>query len=252
MAKPFAAFDVDGTIFKSSLVEKVVEGCIEVGIFDAEPFNETYANKSRWQNENNEGVYQAYLGRLVGTFINQMADIEVEEFDQVTATMIDQHAVRKFAFPRKLIKALRTSHHMVAISGSPDILVKPFLADLDIDASYGSRFEVEDGKFTGVAASVGDKEAILRGLVKDGTVTTSGSVAIGDTLSDIPMLTYADTAIMFNACKTLTNYGSEFEWLRVNEVKDQITALASSSRFGAYIEINPDSIAEGLRSHQSA
>ncbi len=249
MARPFAAFDVDGTIFKSSLAEKVVDRCISDGLFPAEPFNEVYANRRRWQVNNNEGVYQAFLHRLVGTFVGQIAGVEVERFKKVTDDMIAEHQVRKFAFPRRLIQSLRTSHHIIAISGSPDILVEPFLADLNTDKAYGSIFEHEDGRFTGVASSVGDKAVILKRLVNAGTVILPGSVAMGDTVSDIPMLEYATLPIMFNPTATLTNYGKEFGWPRVFEVKDQITALQYSLDTDKYVEVNPDSIIFALQTN---
>lgn len=236
MPKPFVALDVDGTIFKSSLIEKVVDECIAAKVFDPDPFNEVSANRRRWQVDNNEEVYQTYLRNLVSAFVTQMSGVEVEEFNRVTTAMIEQHAVRKFAFPRRLIRALRDSHHPVAISGSPDILVEPFLQDLGIQTIYGSTYKVDDGKFTGEAASVGDKAAILNRLVAEGIVSRIGSIAVGDTVSDIPMLGYADTAIMFNASKTLTEHGKKFGWLRVNEVKDQITALQIDARTDTYIE----------------
>ena len=246
MTKPFAAFDVDGTIFKSSLAEKVVDGCIAARIFPAEHFNKVFANKRRWQISNNEGVYQAYVQRLVGTFISQIAGVEVERFNDVVTAMIAEHTVRKFAFPRKLIDTVQGSHHIIAISGSPNIIVQPFLADLPVQATYGSMFDVEDGKFTGSAVSVGDKATILKGLVADNVVGQAGSIAMGDTISDVRMLGYADHAIMFNASRTLTSYGSEFGWLRINEVKDQITALEPDAA-GVYREQGMDDVINKLR-----
>ena len=246
MPKPFAAFDVDGTIFKSSLAEKVVDGCIEAGVFRAEPFNDVFANRRRWQISNNEGLYQAYLHRLVGAFVNEVAGVEVGRFNKVTDAMLERHAIRKFAFPRKLIRGLQPSHHIVAISGSPDILVKPFLNDLEVEAAYGSIFDVEDGVFTGLAKTVGNKATLLEKLVTDGVAAQSGSVAMGDTVSDTSMLEYSATPIMFNASRTLTNYGSEFGWLRVNEVKDQITALHWNQNINAYMECSPDEVIDRL------
>lgn len=252
MPKPFAAFDVDGTIFKSSLAEKVVEGCIEEGVFPSEPFDAVYANKRRWHVNNNEGVYQAYLHRLVGTFVEQMAGVEVERFDQVTEKMLQQQAVRKFGFPRMLMRRIQASHFLLAISGSPNILVEPFLRDLDISTTFGSEFEVEDGRFTGEASSVGNKAVLLKGLVERGDVLREGSVAMGDTIGDVPMLEYADVPLMFNASRTLTGYGSEFGWTRINEVKDQITVLCWDEATGIYVERSPgdlfDDVSQSLAS----
>jgi len=245
--KPFAAFDVDGTIFKSSLAEKVVEGCIEAGVFSPEPFNKVAENRRRWQANNNEGVYQAFLHRLVSTFVEQIEGVEVERFNAVIANMLSVHAVRKFAFPRTLMRALQPTHHPVAISGSPDILVVPFVKDLGVETTFGAQFNVEDGRFTGEAQSVGDKATILRRLVTDGVVSREGSVAVGDTVSDTSMLEFADVPLMFNASRTLTGYGSEFGWPRVNEVKDQVTVLEWNEGTASYVESNPDQLINRLR-----
>lgn len=236
MPKPFAAFDVDGTIFKSGLFEKLVDACIADGLFARKPFEQAFALRRRWQRHNTEAAYIVYVRHLVDALIAEMAGTDVAWFDKVTKAMIAQHAVRKFGFPRQLIRRLKDTHYIVAISGSPDILVRPFLKDLPIDAMYGSQYEVRGGRFTGKALNVANKASIITGLMKDGSVARSGSVAVGDTIGDSPMLELADTPIMFNASKTLLAYGKPRHWLRVNEVKDQITCLAFDEKADQYIE----------------
>lgn len=236
MIKPFAAFDVDGTIFKSSLLEKVIDSCIDAGIFSAKSFKEVRDSRRRWETSNNEGVYQSYLNRLVSTFIKEIAGAEVDEFNKVTSAMLTRQAVRKFAFSRKLINDLQNTHTVIAISGSPEFLVRPFLEDIGVITCYGSTFVTEGGKFTGEAQSVGDKLAILKALEEDGVITRKGSIAVGDTVSDVSMLAFAETPVMFNASRTLTNHGRKHGWLRVNEVKDQITVLAYDDAKSLYVE----------------
>lgn len=70
-AKPFAAYDVDGTTFKSSVAEKLVQSGITHGVFESEAFDEVRLNRRRWQEDNNEGTYQAYITRLVGGIVSQ-------------------------------------------------------------------------------------------------------------------------------------------------------------------------------------
>lgn len=239
MAKPFLAYDIDGTAFKSSLLEKTIEEGIDEGLFQAEPFNAAYAHREQWQTSNNEGIYQAYLSRLVGAFVTQIEGVQVERFEQITAKMIAKHSARKFAFTKSLLKATQRSHTPIAISGSPTIIVKPFVEELGTELVYGSNFDVEDGVFTGSAKSVGDKAEILKKLVEEGIVTQKGSIAVGDTKSDIPMLDYASRPIIFNASRTLTRHGKENGWIRVNEVKDQITAMAFDQIRHGYVEMDP-------------
>jgi phosphoserine phosphatase len=135
-----------------------------------------------------------------------------------------------------LMRALAQSHTNIAISGSPRVAVEAFLADLPLTQVYGSEFEIEDDVFTGAARSVGDKAVILRNLTEQGTVTQQGSIALGDTVGDTSALEHADHPVMFNPSRTLANYGQEFGWDQVIEVKDRILVMrldAQTSRYTA-------------------
>ncbi len=236
MPKPLAAFDVDGSLFKSSLAEKLVTAGIEAGMFAAEPFNAVFVARRRWQRDNNEGVYQSYLHHLVSALVQQMAGVDVEQFNRVADGMLAEHQIRQFAFPRRLMRALADSHYIVAVSGSPELLVRSFLGKLPVQAVYGSTFEVVDGKFTGNAQSVGNKADVLNQLDSTGVATWDSSVAVGDTISDLPMLARASAGIMFNASRTLTSRGRLLRLPRVQEVKDQVTLLLHDETTGGYVE----------------
>jgi phosphoserine phosphatase len=163
--------------------------------------------------------------------------VDVHVFDWVVQKMVEDHKVRLYAFPRQLMESVRATHTLVIISGSPDMVVRPFVEQFKADYIFGSTFEQQDGKYTGVAAPVGDKAAILQRLVDEGQGTQEGSLAIGDTMSDRPMLSWVEQPIMFNASRTLTEHGKELGWLRVNEVKDCIAALQFEEAAEGYREI---------------
>lgn len=245
--KPFAAYDVDGTVFKSSLAEKLVDGGIAHNLFSADAFNDVYANRKRWQENNNEGTYQAYIKRLVGALVTQISGVEVERFNLVVQNIVDQHQVRRFKFPRMLMRALAPTHANIAISGSPRLAVEPFVADLPLSAVYGSEFVIRDGVFTGEAKSVGDKAAILHDLTSQGEVTQPGSVALGDTVGDISALEYAAHPVMFNPSRTLASYGQEFSWDQVLEVKDRILVMRLDLELGKYVAADLENFLDNLQ-----
>lgn len=247
MPKPFAAFDVDGTIFKSSLAEKIIEHGIEDGLFPAEPFNDVYESRRRSHETNNDETYQAYINKLVGTFTMQIAGVEVERFDKVASSMIRKHEVRKFRLPRLIIQALEDSHLPIVVSGSPDVLVRPFVADLNITTVYGSTYATDDGRFTGEAYGVGDKAALLQKHVEAGDVIKQGSVAIGDTASDISMLDYADKPIMFNPSSMLMKHGEKEGWDKALEVKDSIVILSQTQSGDEYHQRDVEEFLDSLR-----
>lgn len=241
--KPVLAFDVDGTVFKSALIEKIIQSSIEHKLFKAAAFNAVYEKRQRWQADNNEAVYQAYLKHLVTTFVIEITGIEVERFQKVAATMVAEQQVRRFKFPQLLIAAKRNSHFLLAISGSPTLLVEPFLEDLAPDAIYGSTYIHKDGVFTGEAYSVGDKGHIVQKLAAEGAILLNHeSIAVGDTMSDAPLLETVGQPIAFNASRTLTNLAKQARWARINEIKDQITALDYNKEAGVYHETDVEAI----------
>lgn len=234
--KPFAVFDVDGTIFKSSLAEKVIDACIAEGLFARRSFSQAFAYKRKWQRHNTEQVYQTYIHYLVETLVQEMAGIDTHWFNNVTTTMLANHALRKFGFPCQLIRTLAQTHEIIAISGSPEILVAPFLAGLPVNRIFGSMYEMKEGRFTGNATSIPDKAVIVQELLDNRHVNRNGSVAVGDTISDASIMELAHHSIMFNASLTLTKYGIKQHWVRVHEAKDQVTVLAYDEAYGGYVE----------------
>lgn len=246
-AKPYAVFDVDGTIFKSSLLEKVIDSSIQGGLMPAAPFNDAYRIRRNWQRFNNEGTYRAYIDSLVGAFAAQVAGISVERFQIVSQEMLETQKDRMLAFPRKLIRELKASHYFIALSGSPQILVEPFLEELGFDEVKGTDYEFKGGKFTGKFEPIPDKGKYLENLVERGVVSKLGSVAVGDTSGDISMLRHTDHPVMFNAAKVLVDYGEQFGWPQVGEVKDRVTVLTSDEE-NVYRKVDLGDFLASLRS----
>lgn len=252
-ARPFLALDIDGTICKSSLLEAIINAALEEGLFPKSAFRDTFETKKRWGKRNTEGTYTAYLSKMVPAFMASMGGVEVSALDRVVDEVVSDQLNRRFLFPRKLIDTLKLSHQLIGISGSPEFAVKKYLEDLEIepDFAYGSSYEISNGKYTGKAHSVGSKALILQTLVKREVVSWNGSVAIGDTISDKEMFQVVagtGTPIMFNPSETLSDFGREFGWPRVLEVKDSTTVLRQDPTTGLYIEESQQNFLNSLRS----
>ena len=243
--KPFAAYDLDGTLFKSSVLEKATNIAVELSVFNGAAFDDANSTKEKWQIDNNEGTYNAYVKKLVDAFVGQMKGVRVDAFDEVVAELIRSQSVRRYKFTKELIRSLNT-HTPILITGSPLILAQPFVEDLsEIKHVFGSTYEQKDGHYTGIAHSVGSKAVILQNLINTGAISQNGSIAVGDTMSDNPMLHMATHPIMFNPSHTLANYGQEFGWDKVFETKDNITPLVAGA--GTYAEVKLGTYLNSLR-----
>lgn len=215
--KPLAVFDTDGTIFKSACVEKVINEAITQQVFDREPFQRAHEYRRRWQRNNHEGLYQSYLHHLVGGFVASIAGVEVERFKQVIDQMVSEHEYRLFGYTKRLAEMLRPSHRRISISGSPEMVVKPFLRSLEFDQVIGSQFEVVDGYYTGNATGTNKAEVLAR--FKHNSI----DVGVGDTVGDVPVLAQARCPIAFNPSSALYQDAKQNRWFIVHEHKDFVT-----------------------------
>jgi phosphoserine phosphatase len=168
-----------------------------------------------------------------------MAGVDVQAFDAVTRTMIAEHRVRMFSYTANLARILKASHTLVAISGSPLVVVEPFLEGLGFDHVIGSTFQTKGGKFTGVAKSIDKAVALAEFAESDVDI----SVGIGDTVGDLPVLESAHCAIAFNPSATLRKTAIANGWFIVMEQKDAITQLLpTESGYEAVFDRSPSLI----------
>ncbi len=215
--RPGVYYDVDGTIFKSSLLEKVVARGVADGIFSQDAFESAMEVQDLWQDNNNEGTYISYTDTLVEAFIAQISGVRVDRFKKLVDEVVAKQHVRRFRFPRTLMRIVRPSHTGVVISGSPKVAVDELVGDMGVEHVFGSTFSAVDGVYTGEAESVGDKAAIRRRLIEMGIVLPDGDIAVGDTMGDKSILRAVEYPILLNPSATLADYGRTMGWPMVLE-----------------------------------
>lgn len=251
-AKPFAAFDVDGTIFKSSLLSKVIRASRRSGLMSAETFEQADFLWHRWNEENTDDNYQAFIDESVRAFAAEINGKTVEQLQEVTTKMLETESKRMLAFPRLLIETIRDSHYILALSGSPESLVQPFLEKLGFDEVRGTEYQVVGGKFTGANITLGNKVRVIEKLIEEGVVTRLGSIAVGDTLGDIAMLSFAEKPVTINANQSLADQAKRAGWPRVTETKGHIIVSEARRVEGSenyeYVETDLAKFLDSLRS----
>jgi len=250
--KPGIFLDNDGTLFKSSLLEKAVDESIKQGIFPAQAFERAMEIRDKWQTNNSEGTYVAYTHELVGGFVTSIAGVSVRDLDDIIANVVKQHQVRRHRFPQILMRAFRPSHTSIMVSGSPEMCVRPFVADLPLDLIVGSTFAAENDVYTGEAKPVDDKASVRHRLIDQGVILPDDTIVVGDTMGDASLMHVSSHPIMFNPSRTLRDVGIEFGWPIVHEVKDNITVLQLSPS-GAYTMTDVSRLIESIKNtHEPA
>ncbi len=223
--KPVAVFDIDGTIFRSSLFLELVEVLIEDGVFPQGARRMYEKERVRWLDR--KGDYEAYVRNAVAMFRAHIKGVSFDTADAISAKLLKQKKNRVYRYTRDLVRRLKKKgYFLLAISHSPRFIVDVFGFDFGFDKSYGFFYETNaQGKFTGKVEDedlIRNKAAVLRRAVRKEGLTLTGSVGVGDTESDIPMLTLVDTPIAFNPNKKLFAHAQKRGWKVVVERKDVV------------------------------
>lgn len=223
-----AFFDIDGTIFRSSLLIELVEGMVREGIFPR-PVAKVYARAfARWLDR--KGPYEDYIGAVIRAFEGNLRGVPAKDFRRAAQAAVNFQRNRVYRYTRDLVRDLkRRGYFLVAISNSPKDILDEFCGQLGFDKVYGRVYEADArGRLTGKTLHldlIRDKAKILRRAVDRNGLTLRGSVGVGDTESDIPFLKLVDKAICFNPNARLYRYAKRAGWRVVVERKDVVFEL---------------------------
>ena len=233
MKKKAAFFDIDGTIFRSSLLIEVTEAMIQDGVMPAN-LRRIYAKTyERWLDR--RGPYEEYIGGVIKAFEGNIKGIKGKDFDAVVEKVVQFHKSRVYRYTRGLVRELKKKDYfLVAISNSPKEILDPFCRKLGFDKVYGRIYELDArGRLTGKTLYldlISDKAKILRRAVEHNDLTLRGSYGVGDTESDIPFLKLVDKPICFNPNQALYRYARRAGWTIVIERKDVIHTIDTRSK----------------------
>lgn len=223
-----AIFDIDGTIFRSSLLIELVEVLIELNVFPVSVRAQYEKEKVRWLDR--EGDYEAYIMAVVKVFVKNIKGTRYEDFLQAAELVVARYRHRTYRFTEELIRDLKKKDYFIlAISHSPKGILDLFCKDVGFDKVYGKFYEVDqDNRFTGKIKDqdlIENKASVLRRAVEKEGLTLEGSVGVGDTESDITFLELVERPICFNPNMKLYQHAQRVGFEVVVERKDVIYEL---------------------------
>ncbi len=222
-----AVFDVDGTIFRSSLLVQVVDQLIRDGVFP-EDIQKVYARQhEKWLNR--EGDYDAYIQAVTKAFTEHLKGVHYGALADASKKVVAAQWKRTYRYPRALIKELKDrGYFLLAISHSPKTILDKFCPRLGFDKSYGLLYEIDaEEKFTGkiMEEQALDKAYIIRRAIDKESLMLTNSIGVGDTESDIPFLEIVAKPICFNPNAKLYAHAKKAKWKVVVERKDVVYEL---------------------------
>lgn len=226
---PVAFFDVDGTIFRSSLFIELVEQMIKEELFPSTAHDFYHEEYRAWLER--EGSYDDYITGVIESFYANIKDVHYGDFADVGRRVVALQSKRVYRYTRDLIKELKSQgYFLIAISQSPKTILDEFCQQYGFDKVYGRVYEIgPQDRFTGKVTDIHlieNKATIVKRFFdKNPNFTKTGSIAVGDSDGDITLLEMVDRPICFNPNQVLYTQAKRNGWEVVVERKDVIYKL---------------------------
>ena len=223
--KPIAVFDIDGTIFRSSLLIQLNDALVKQGVFPESARDSVLGAREAWLDR--AGSYDNYINTIVQLYARDVKGTRVADIRRVSRIVISEQKHRVYVFTRELVKKLRRTHALITISYSPIEAVEAFNAFYKFDVVSGVVYPNSGGRYTGTVAlgEAPDKKRTLTRIIDEYGFSLKGSVGIGDSESDIAFLQMVERPIAFNPNKILYRHAVRKKWEIVVERKDVIYHL---------------------------
>lgn len=221
----FAAFDIDGTLFRWQLYHELFDELCRRDVIDTSTAQPILDARGTWQTRLIE--FTDYEDLLVEAMEEIMDGLSESTLHEAADHILQSSGQRIYRYTISLLNELKgKGYTIIAISGSHQQLAEKFASQFPIDIVYGRQFTALNGKIIGHPANVyGNKAPILQQLVADHNLTWNESYAIGDTNSDGDMMDLVAHPVAFNPDKRLYDRARTRGWPIVIERKNVIYEL---------------------------
>ena len=223
--RPVAVFDIDGTLFRSSLLIELVDRLILRGVFPEAARAMYEKAQEEWLDR--KGEYESYIKKVVAAFGKYLKGAPYGEVADIAGEIIEEKKNRTYRYTRDLVQELKKKgYYLLAVSHSPKFIVDGFAYELGFDKSYGTFYDTgATSHFTGEVVDehiIMNKAAILARAVEKEGLTLKDSVGVGDTESDVSMLALVEEPVAFNPNRALYRHAKKHGWKIIVERKDVI------------------------------
>ncbi len=215
-----AFFDVDGTIYRDSLLIEHFKLMIKKGYLSMDAWTGSVKdNFEKWSTR--EGDYDTYMEDLVNKYVDGINNVSIDIVEKLADEVIDKKADKLYRYTKKRINAHKElGHKIILISGSPDFLVKRMAKKLVADDYTATIYVKKNNVYTGEQIPMWDSKSKNKAIMeytKKYMLDLNECYAYGDTSGDLSMLKLVGHPFAINPAKKLLNRINEDDEL-INKV----------------------------------
>lgn len=207
MSNIAAFFDIDGTLFRNSLMIEHFKKMIKYEVIDpAIWYGHLKDSYSEW--ERRYGDFEDYLVELGDIYVEELKGINKDYIEFIASQVIRINGDKVYRYTRSRIKwHKKKGHKIFFISGAPDFLVEKMAKKYEATEFEATKYVVdESNNFTGEIIRMWDsanKQKALNRLVDIYNVELDKSYAYGDTTGDLSMLKMVGNPVTINPIRRL-------------------------------------------------
>ncbi|SHJ99353.1 HAD-superfamily subfamily IB hydrolase, TIGR01490 [Geosporobacter subterraneus DSM 17957] len=202
-----AFFDIDGTLYRDSLMVEHFKKLMKYEVIDATLWHRNA--KQTYQNwDKRQGNYDDYLLEIANIYIESMKGLNSQQMEFITNQVISQKGDRVYRYTRARIAWHKCHNHKILfISGSPSYLVSKMAKKYEVEDYRGTEYLTdENGNYTGEIIQMWDssnKQKAILDFVEQYNIDLESSYSYGDTNGDLSMLAMVGHPIAINPTKEL-------------------------------------------------
>ncbi|PJE65005.1 HAD-IB family hydrolase [Candidatus Saccharibacteria bacterium CG10_big_fil_rev_8_21_14_0_10_47_8] len=228
--RPFAVFDIDGTLIRWQLYHATADALADAGHTDEATFRAAKEARMQWKRRTARESFKDYEKELIKAYEGILLMLSPAQIEQVAQAVFDEYKDQVYTYTRDLVKNLKNrGYTLLAISGSQLEIVAKIAKYYGFDDCVGTVYEQSGGKFTG-GKTIGsaNKAATLKSLITKHHLSLVGSVAVGDSASDVSMMELVELPIALNPEKKLYEHAKKRSWKIVLERKNMVYELEAT------------------------
>ncbi len=226
--RPFAVFDIDGTLIRWQLYHAISDALAHAGLIDAKAFANVRAARMTWKKRAGQNSFNDYENALIKAYDDAIINITQKQFLAAAVKAFEEYKDQTYTYTRDMLRSLKQKGYLLfAISASQADIVEMLAGYYGFDGWGGSVYEVKNERFTGqkqVLKSRAKPDRLLSLAIKHKAVF-DGSIGVGDSDSDIPMLELVEQPLVFNPNKKLFEHARAKGWPVVVERKNVVYKL---------------------------
>lgn len=202
-----AFFDIDGTLYREGFVGDLFKMMVSFNLIPYSIWNEEVKPEyDRW--DRRTGSYDSYLATMAKAVQQAVAGTHKSIFEHIVNTVVKKKGMKTYVYTREKIKWHREQgHKIIAISGSPHVLVKKMAELYGFDDFIGTEYiKDENDIYTGEIVPMWDsasKKRSIEGFREKYDIDLLNSYAYGDTSGDYTMFESVGNPHLINPSREL-------------------------------------------------